>query len=58
VEIGKSNDKNSGKDYLEGQIEKNGKVICKISGNYMGYLDFDGQRYWDIREVINCFPIK
>lgn len=22
-------------------------------GTYMGYIDFDGQRYWDIRKMQN-----
>ena len=28
-----------------------GQVVSKISGNYCGYVDFDGVRYFDIREV-------
>ena len=38
-------------DYLYGHIEKDGQKICEITGNYMGYLCFDGVRYWDIRDV-------
>ena len=37
-------------DVLYGEIEKDGKVVCKIEGNYMGYIDFDGVRYWDLRD--------
>ena len=25
-------------------------MLSEIKGNYMGYLDFDGVRYWDVRE--------
>lgn len=24
----------------------------------MGYMDFDGLRYMDLREVVNCIPLK
>lgn len=41
------------KDYFIGEIRKNGVVVSKISGTYMGYVDFDGQRYWDIRHMHN-----
>ena len=30
---------------------QDGKVVSEINGNYMGYLDFDGVRYWDVREI-------
>ena len=36
-------------DYLQGQITQNGQKICDIYGNYMGYMDFNGQRYYDSR---------
>lgn len=39
-------------DYLEGNItDKNGGVICKVFGSWIGYLDFDGVRYWDVRQI-------
>ena len=42
------------KDYFSGHIEQHGRVVCeKISGNYQGYADFDGERYMDIREPTN-----
>ena len=34
--------KKSPKDYLIGQIQKNSKVVSNITGNYMGFIDFDG----------------
>ena len=24
----------------------------------MGYCDFDGVRYWDVREQVNYFPVS
>ena len=37
-------------DYFTGEIKRGDEVICKINGNYMGYFDIDGVRYWDIRD--------
>jgi len=31
------------------------KVVSVLRGSYMSHLEFDGVRYWDIREN---FPIK
>ena len=45
--------KKSPKDYLVGEISKNGKVISEIRGNYMGWIEFDGERYFDVREMQN-----
>jgi len=33
-----------------------GRPICKIYGTYIGFLEFDGQRYWDIRDT-EKFPM-
>jgi len=42
------------KDYFSGHIEQHGIVVCEsIKGNYMGYADFDNERYLDIREPNN-----
>lgn len=39
-------------DYLEGNLcDKTGKVISKAFGTWIGYLDFDGVRYWDVRQI-------
>jgi hypothetical protein len=35
---------------VKGEILKDGKKVCELFGNYMGFLDFDGIRYWDLRE--------
>ena len=37
-------------DYMWGEIHKNGEKVSEITGNYMGYLNFDNERYWDARE--------
>ena len=44
-------------DYLEGFIQKDGKKISEIYGTYCGYLEFDGERYWDARDTIK-FEVK
>jgi hypothetical protein len=44
-------------DYLHGEIFNHaGEVVSKVSGTYAGYLDFDGCRYWDARQI-KGFPI-
>ena len=37
-------------DYFTGEIKQAGETVSKIDGNYMGYFDIDGVRYWDIRD--------
>jgi hypothetical protein len=39
-------------DYIVGAIEQDGERICEIYGNYCGFLEFDGDRYWDVRDTI------
>ena len=44
------------KDYFSGVIRQrtaNGKWVDLIGfqGTYLGYIDFDGVRYWDLRET-------
>jgi hypothetical protein len=50
INIGK--EKNKPTDYVSGVI-KNGNNIemGDLTGTYLGYLDFDGVRYWDARYV-------
>jgi len=50
-----SPDKGKGRprDYFVGEIRKDGVVVSKMFGNYMGYIDFDEKRYWDIRQMHN-----
>ena len=45
-------------DYVCGEIKQQGQKACEIYANYMGFADFNKQRYWDIREQENVwFPI-
>ena len=37
------------KDYFKGEIKQNGEIKSRVFGSYMGYIDFDGLRYWDER---------
>ena len=32
--------------------------MSELYGNYMGYIDFDGKRYWDVREMQNYDPVE
>lgn len=41
-------------DYFEGEIEQDGAIVSKIYGSYVGFLEFDGVRYWDAREDTIC----
>mmetsp|Transcript_16678 Transcript_16678/g.19302 ORF Transcript_16678/g.19302 Transcript_16678/m.19302 type:complete len:146 (+) Transcript_16678:605-1042(+) len=38
-------------DYIVGSICQYGHEIYKVTGNYNGYIEFNGKRYWDIRET-------
>ena len=38
-------------DYFKGEIYKDGKYAADIDGNYMGYMDIYGKRYFDVREL-------
>lgn len=49
VTIGKV--KKKSQEYFEGSITHKGQHVCEVYGNYCGYIDFDGVRYWDNREV-------
>ena len=31
---------------------RNGQKVSDVYGNYLGFCDFDGKRYWDLREQI------
>ncbi len=46
-------------DYISGNIKVKGKKVVDIYGNYMGFVDFNKERYWDIREMEEkvWFPI-
>ena len=52
IEFGKSRNKaQTEQDYFCGSILQDGKEVCQIDGNYLGYVDFNGVRYWDVREM-------
>ena len=38
-------------DYFTGTIKKDNKVVSNIYGTYLGFIEFDGIRYWDARDV-------
>lgn len=49
-------------DYFEGCIISDNKaIVSKCTGSYLGWLDFDNVRYWDIRCNTpfepNCIPM-
>lgn len=46
-------DKKRPMDYFAGEITQNGRVVSRLLGNQMGYIDFDGVRYWDVRDQVN-----
>ena len=56
-EIGNAGNKKNPKDYLKGQIMLGGAQVSEIYGNYMGYIDFDGERFWDVRKQVNYKPV-
>lgn len=37
-------------DYITGEIKLKDKIVSKLYGSYLNYIEFDGKRYWDIRE--------
>jgi len=49
IELGKV--KKRPTDYIEGTITVNGEPVSKLTGTYLGYLEFDGKRYFDFRHV-------
>jgi hypothetical protein len=36
-------------DHYEGEITVDGNCVAKIRGSYLGFLEIDGIRYWDVR---------
>jgi hypothetical protein len=37
------------RDYFVGHILSQGQTVSKVSGTYMGYADFDDDRFFDLR---------
>lgn len=44
------------KDYFKGYIKRGEEKICKILGSYMGFIDFDDTRYWDVNNTVAFMP--
>jgi len=45
-------------DFCTGEIKLKGKSICKVLGSYLSFVEFDGVRYWDIRENVQIKGIE
>lgn len=43
-------------DFFSGEITRKGQKVSDVYGNYLGFADFDGQRYWDLRDM-KTFPV-
>lgn len=58
IETGKV--KKKVQDYFQGNICQYGQELYKIYGNYNGYVEFNGERYWDIRDnqVYDVIPAR
>lgn len=54
------NIKKKPQDFFQGEITVHGQKVSTIFGNYMGFVDFDGVRYWDLRDSNDFmyFPIS
>lgn len=46
-EIGKVRGKSQ--EYFQGSIQQHGEKVSSVYGNYCGYIDFDKERYFDVR---------
>jgi hypothetical protein len=40
------------RDYFEGQMLVKGKIVSNIRGTYLGWIEFDNIRYWDLRQTL------
>lgn len=53
------NVKKKTKDYFSGEIHFGGKKLLDVYGNYMGYMDVGGVRYFDVRNIQDIYqPIE
>jgi hypothetical protein len=50
VRFGKTKGKPS--DYIDGEIKVNGVQVSKITGTYLGWVEFDKERYFDYRYTL------
>ena len=44
-------------DYFATKIYANKKPVSTVTGTYCGYIEFDGKRLWDGRDI-QPFPMK
>jgi len=45
-------------DYFQGEIKLKNSVVSKVYGTYVGYMEFGGTRYWDVRENVEVKTIE
>jgi len=45
-------------DFFTGDIKLKGILVCKVLGSYLSFVEFNGTRYWDIRENIKIKNIE
>jgi hypothetical protein len=36
-------------DHFFGDIQQNGKRVARVEGSWLGAIEFDGKRYWDVK---------
>ncbi len=40
-------------DYFMGEIVFKNQTVCNVYGSYLSFIEFDGVRFWDIREDVD-----
>jgi len=45
-------------DYFQGEIKLKNIVVSKVYGSYLGFIEFNNIRYWDIRENVEIKSIE
>jgi len=45
-------------DFFSAEIKMKNIVVSKLYGSYLSFIEFDGVRYWDIRENLNMRDIE
>lgn len=60
AELSIGNERGKPRDYFSGAIFRDGSVVSKLTGTYMGYVDFDGKRYLDLRQqqIAKIMPME
>lgn len=44
-------------DFFQGDIKADNKPVASIYGTYLGFIEFNGKRYWDARDQ-EIFQLK